>query len=134
MVKGKLVKEWLDKGKKDIDDAEFLLEHNRSAENIAFHIHQSAEKYLKGFLIYHGLRLEKIHDLVKLLENVIKIDKRFSKFSKPLQKITNFYFESRYPVGYEVEYTKNELKEAITKIKALNKLVNEIINREKQSK
>lgn len=123
MAKEKLVKEWLSKGQKDMDDAEFLFKNNRAEENISFHIQQAAEKYLKGFLIYHSWKLEKIHDLVKLLEEAIKIDKSFNQFSKPLRKITNFYFESRYPVGYKMEYTKQELKDSINQTKNLIKLI-----------
>lgn len=36
---------------------------------------------------------------------------------------TNFYFESRYPLGYEVEYTKEEIKEALAQTKKLIKLI-----------
>ena len=128
MVKEKLVKEWLWKGQKDVEDAEFLFKNNRAVESISFHIHQSAEKYLKGFLIYNGWNLEKIHDLVKLLEEAIKIDKSFNKFTKPLRKITNFYFESRYPVGYKVEYSKKELKDSLNKTKNLVKFIKKKIN------
>ena len=113
MVKEDLVKEWLDKGQKDIEDAEFLLNNNRAVESVSFHIQQAVEKYLKGFLIHHGWKLEKIHDLVKLLEEAITIDKSFNRFIAPMRRITNFYFESRYPIGYKVEYTKQELKEAM---------------------
>ena len=123
MAKEKIVKEWFDKGHKDIEDAEFLLENDRAMENISFHIQQALEKHLKGFLIYNGWKLEKIHDLVKLLEEAIKVDESFTKFIAPLRKITNFYFESRYPVGYKVEYTKQELKESINQSKILIKLI-----------
>lgn len=126
MAKEKIVKEWFDKGQKDIKDAEFLLENDRAAENIAFHIQQAAEKYLKGFLIFHEWKLEKIHDLIKLLEEAIKIDKSFNEFAKPLRKITNFYFESRYPVGYKVEYTKEELKESLERTKNLINLIKKL--------
>ncbi len=113
MAKIKLAKEWFDKGQKDIDDAEFLLKNNRALENVSFHVHQAVEKYLKGFLIYNGWKLEKIHDLIKLIEEAAKIDKSFRKFTSQLRKITNFYFESRYPVGYELDYTKKELDKSI---------------------
>lgn len=117
MVKRKIVEEWFSKGQKDIDDAEFLLKNNRALENIAYHTQQAAEKYLKGFLIFNGWKLEKIHDLVKLLEEAIKIDKSFNRFVTLMRKITNFYFESRYPTGYEIEYTKQELKKQLKKVK-----------------
>ena len=123
MVKEDLVKEWFEKGHKDIEDAEFLLENDRAVENVSFHIQQAVEKYLKGFLIYHGWKLERIHDLVKLLEETVKIDKSFKRFIVPMRKITNFYFESRYPIGYHVDYTNQELKEAIKQTKDLINLI-----------
>ncbi len=124
----KIAEEWFSKGQKDIDDAEFLLNNDRALENVAYHIQQAAEKYLKGFLIYNDWKLEKIHDLVKLLEETIKIDKSFHRFSIPMRKITNFYFESRYPTGHEVQYTKQELRNAIKEIKAMINLMNKSIN------
>ena len=128
MVKEDIVKEWFYKGQKDIEDAEFLLENNRSIESTSFHIQQAAEKYIKGFLIFHGWKLEKIHDLIKLLEEVIKVDGSFNKFCNPLRKITNFYIESRYPLGYKIEYTKEELKESIKQTKNLITLINKKLN------
>jgi len=128
MAKEKIVKEWFNKGQKDIEDAEFLLDNNRAAENISFHIQQALEKYLKGFLIFHGWKLEKIHDLVKLLGEAIKIDRSFNQFIKPLRIITNFYVESRYPVGYEVAYTEQELKESVNQAKSLIILIKKKLN------
>lgn len=60
MVKRQIVKEWFNKGEKDIKDAEFLFKNNRAFETISFHIQQAAEKYLKGFLISKGKKLEMI--------------------------------------------------------------------------
>lgn len=106
MVKRNIVKEWFSKGDKDIKDAEFLFRNNRALETASFHIQQAAEKYLKGFLISRGKKLEMVHDLVKLLQDAIKIDPDFERFKDMAKEVTNFYFESRYPMGYEVEYTK----------------------------
>jgi HEPN domain-containing protein len=125
MVKPKIVQEWFEKGSKDIRDAGFLFNHNRALETISFHIHQGAEKYLKGFLISKGKELEMIHDLVKLLRDAIKIDSAFEQFKEIAEKVTNFYFESRYPVGYEVEYTKQEIEQCLAQIKKLIKLIKE---------
>ena len=128
MAKEKIAKEWFDKGRKDIEDAEFLLDNKRAVENVSFHIHQSIEKYLKGFLICNGWKLEKIHDLIKLIEEAAKIDKSFAGFVAPLRKITNFYYESRYPVGYEIKYTNKELRQSISQAKNLIKLIKKKIN------
>lgn len=123
MVKPRIVEEWYSKGNKDIQDAEFLFKHNRAVETTSFHIQQAAEKYLKGFLISRGKGLEMIHDLVKLLQDAIKIDSDFAQFKDMAKEITDFYFESRYPIGYDVEYTKEEIKEALARTKKLIKLI-----------
>ena len=123
MAKEKIAKEWFDKGQSDLDDAEFLFNNDRAKESVSFHIQQASEKYLKGYLIGHGWKLEKIHDLVKLIEEAKKLDKSFNQFTASMRKITNFYFESRYPVGYEVEYTKSELNLAIKQTKKLIEII-----------
>ncbi|MDP3024563.1 MAG: HEPN domain-containing protein [candidate division Zixibacteria bacterium] len=123
MDKSEIVKEWFSKGNKDLKDAEFLFKHNRALETISFHIQQAAEKYLKGFLIAKGKKLEMIHDLVKLLSDAIRIDPDFEQFKEIVEKVTNFYFESRYPMGYEVEYTKSEIKDSLIQIKRLIKMI-----------
>ncbi len=50
MVK-KEVEEWFAKAEKDFDEAKFLFAQNRPLEDVAFFLHQTVEKYLKGFLI-----------------------------------------------------------------------------------
>lgn len=128
MVKEQIVREWFAKGDNDIKDAEFLFRHKRALETVSFHIQQAAEKYLKGFLISRGRKLEMIHDLVKLLRDAIEIDVDFAQFKNMAEKTTNFYFESRYPLGYEVEYTKEEIKEALAQTKKLIKLIKKKLN------
>jgi len=120
-----IIKEWLTKADKDLKEARFLFKNNRPRYFIAFLIHQAIEKYLKGLLIAEGWELEKIHDLEKLIKECIKREASFKKFTAPLRKITRFYFESRYPVGYEVEYTKQEINEALKMAKEIADLVKE---------
>ena len=112
MVK-KEAAEWITKADKDLDEASFLFKHNRPLDDVAFFVHQATEKYLKAYLISQGWELEKIHDLVKLTREAIKFDKSFEEFIPAMEKITDFYIESRYPVDYEVEYTTEEIEEAI---------------------
>ena len=117
------VKEWLNKADKDLDEAKFLLDNNRPSEDIAFFLHQAAEKYLKGFLLSNGWELEKIHDLVKLLKEAIKFDKEYAQFQTAAEIMTDFYIESRYPVGYAFEFEKEELKQLIQTTDTLGSLV-----------
>jgi len=123
----KEVEEWLLRGNRDLDEAKFLFENERPLEDVAYFVHQAIEKYLKAFLIFNGWELEKIHDLVKLVKEAVKFDKSFEKFIPAMEETTDFYIESRYPVGYEIEYTKEEIEKAIKIAKSLGNLVKEKI-------
>ncbi len=129
-----VVKEWIFKPDKDLEEAKFLFENNRPLEDSAYFVHQAIEKYLKAFLISKGWELEKIYDLVKLVKEVSKFDKSFEEFTPELERITDFYIESRYPVGYEVEYTQEEIKDSIRTAESLQKSVKEKIGNMKRKK
>jgi HEPN domain-containing protein len=107
------VKEWLSKAEKDFNEARFLFNNNRHLEYVAFFLHQSVEKYLKGFLIGKGWELEKTHDLVKLTKDAIRFDKSLEKFIPLMANMADYYIESRYPIGYLVEYDKNEIEKSL---------------------
>ncbi len=126
MVK-KESEEWISKGDKDLEEAKFLLANGRPLEDVAFFVHQSAEKYLKGFLLTRDWELEKIHDLVKLAKEAIKYDKGFEKFIPDLEIMTDFYVESRYPVGYEVTFEKDELEKSIKTVSELKNFIKKIL-------
>lgn len=125
MAKKEYIQEWFGKGRIDIEEAEFLLKHGRALEVISFHIQQSIEKYLKGYLIYKGWELEKTHDLRELLSEVIKKDKTFERFIPPVRKISRYYIESRYPFSYKVDYTREEMEESLQQAKELLALIEE---------
>ncbi len=114
MLKAEL-KKWILRADKDFEEAEFLFKHNRPLEHIAFFLHQAVEKYLKSFFINNDWKLDKTHDLVKLINNAINIDKSFDEFLPFMESITDYYIESRYPIGYLVEYTKEEIQESLEK-------------------
>jgi HEPN domain-containing protein len=121
----KVVQEWFGKADQDLNQAEFLLKNDRPLDYVAYFIQQAAEKYLKGFLIANGWELEKIHSLDKLLRECSKFDKAFLTFIPSFRKITRFYFESRYPIGYEIEYTSKEINQALEDVKTLIRFVKE---------
>jgi len=108
----KEVKEWFSRGEKDFEEAKFLFNQNRPLEHVALFLHQAVEKYLKGFLINNGWELEKTHDLVKLVRDATKFDKSFEEFIPLMEEMVGYYIESRYPVGYLVEYMKKEIEKS----------------------
>lgn len=74
--------------------------------------HQTIEKYLKGFLVYHNKRYPFTHDLTKLIKECAKINSACAQFLDDCNKITDYYIELRYPVHY-LNKTKTQAKEAI---------------------
>ncbi|MBI5327701.1 MAG: HEPN domain-containing protein [Deltaproteobacteria bacterium] len=70
----KIADEWFEKGRHDIEGARLLLERGHFTDTIAMLIQQALEKYLKGYLISHGWKLQKIHDLMPLLAEASKFN------------------------------------------------------------
>ena len=122
-----LAQEWFRRAETDLSDAQFLFDAGRDLENVALLIQQAVEKYLKGFLLYHERDLEKIHDLYKLLQDAIAIDDAFELYADFARNVSEFYFESRYPLDYEVEYTREEIKDALRQAHALVMLIRQKI-------
>ena len=77
---------------------------------VLFHIHQAVEKYLKGFLIYKGWELKKIHDSELLITEALSFDDELQKYLDPGRELTAFYYEERYPPGPITYYSKEEIE------------------------
>lgn len=113
-MKKEVVKEWFERGKHDIEVAKILLaEGEEYLDIILFHIHQAVEKYLKGFLIFKGWKLKKIHDLEILITEVMNFDLEFQKYLDFGRKLTSFYYEERYPPGPITSCNRKEVKEML---------------------
>jgi HEPN domain-containing protein len=108
----KPVQEWFAKGDHDIESARLLFEKHGHTDIIGFLIQQGIEKYLKGYLIYHGWELKKIHDLQELINEATKIDKGFGIFLDPCINISKCYIDTRYP-GFPTEYSREEMKKSL---------------------
>lgn len=105
-------KQWLQKA----EDDTLWAKHSLSGEiyyGCCFASQQAVEKSLKGFLIFHHKPLRKIHDVVALLEDCIKIDRSFEKIRESVEAVYPYYIETRYPSYEEVDqFTRNRAEEA----------------------
>lgn len=113
-----LAQEWFEKGSHDIDEARLSFQQDGWTDIICFHCQQTAEKYLKGFLVSKGINIGKmkkfqIHDLTKLWSECHKLDQTFSLIEEDCIILNPYYIEPRYPLGPPKVYTKEEAKEAI---------------------
>ncbi len=108
----RLPQDWFNKGDQDIRRAEILLA-NQDPEGSAFHLQQSMEKYLKGYLIGKGWRLVRIHDLEDLLDYALDYNTEFEEFRPLCQEVTEYYVEERYPFLISSGITEDEVKPKI---------------------
>ena len=93
------VYEWFYFGDMDWQSANLLLGIQGPRPIVAFHLQQAIEKYLKGYLLEQGWRLQRIHDLEILVQEAIQYDADFSPFVPDCQAIMAYYIGTRYPVG-----------------------------------
>jgi HEPN domain-containing protein len=112
-MKEQIVKEWIERGKHDLEVAKILLAEEEYSDVVLFHIHQAVEKYLKGFLIYKGWGLKKIHDIELLITEAMSFDDEFQKYLDLGRELTAFYYEERYPPGPITSYSKEEIEETL---------------------
>lgn len=108
-----IVKEWLDKADEDFHFAESNLQDGSEFfSQICFHFQQSAEKYLKSYIIANGLDFDKVHDLVHLLRTCSGHDQMFTDLKEECILLNSAYIETRYPVHWPISYTKETAEQA----------------------
>lgn len=108
MVDPRVVSEWLNKADEDLEFAISVVEGSTFYAQICFHFHQASEKYLKSFIIAHGLEFKKIHDLQMLLKSCLTKDPNLQELMDDCKFLNRFYIDTRYPVHWPTRYTKEE--------------------------
>jgi len=113
MVDRKIVNEWLTKADDDFEFARINLEEEKPFfAQICFHFHQAAEKYFKAYIIANELEFRRIHDLVWLAKHCRMQDSSFEYVIEDSEYLNTFYIETRYPVQWPTNFSKNEATNA----------------------
>lgn len=124
MVDREIICEWLSKAKEDFDFAVRNLEEGKSFfPQICFHFQQSAEKYLKAFIIAHDLEFRKIHDLQMLLNICGATDPSLAELEAHCQFLNAFYVDTRYPVHWPTNFSQEESQKAFQSAKHIGALI-----------
>ena len=92
--------EWFQFADMDLKSAEHLLNtmHPQPLEIICFLCQQSAEKNLKGYLIYKTVTEQsKTHDLMYLNNKCADFDNRFTNLDKACGALNRYGVQPRYP-------------------------------------
>ena len=106
---------WLVKAEHDLLNAQTVIEYNPLILDTAcFHCQQAVEKYLKAFLVYKGVIVERTHNLNFLLDVCSQHDNDFSTIET--KNLNDFGVEIRYPDNFlspSMEETKEYLQIAL---------------------
>ena len=62
-------------------------------------LHEAVERYLEGYLISSGWKLERIHDLSRLLECAANYDQVFEQYALLADTLTQQFWAQHYPGG-----------------------------------
>lgn len=105
----RLVDDWYRFAAEDLDAAE-KLHHER---DYFFHqtcllCQQSAEKYLKAFLLSHDWKLAKTHELSRLATECRDYDVSFDALYPPCELLNGYVITGRYPGDLPFESTTKE--------------------------
>ena len=89
---------WLAKADNDL----LNIDNNLIAEQVpwdtvCFHAQQVAEKGLKAYLVYHGQRPTRTHDLVALLAKCVGVDAQLASLEDDCRRLSYYAVSSRYP-------------------------------------
>jgi HEPN domain-containing protein len=103
--------ELFDKAERDLLNIEILnndITHpaDRKSDIICFHATQAVEKFLKGFIISKNGQVEKVHDLIKLLEQATRIDSSFDSLKRECLLINKFTPDIKY--SHEKTITRSD--------------------------
>ena len=115
----KIVEEWTERAKHDLEAGRVLLRYESYSDIVLFHAHQAIEKCLKGFLIHHGWKLKKIHDLETLLAEASDFDRTIGDYLDLGRRLTAFYYIERYPSGPVPLYSAEETRRLYNRGSAL---------------
>ncbi|MCE8429254.1 MAG: HEPN domain-containing protein [Candidatus Methanoperedens sp.] len=121
--KTKWVNEWKQKAENDLRTAEIVLSSEEPpTDTICFHAQQCADKYLKSYLTLKDITIEKTHDLTRINNICIGLDRDFQELSDFAELLSGYAVEIRYP-GDFIECSIGEAKEAVEMAKVFKNFV-----------
>lgn len=110
-AKRELVQNWFLKAQHDLATAKKLsADPDPILDTAIYHCQQSGEKVVKGFLVLHDTRFEKIHVIPALIKLAILHEPRFKQWYKTAELLMPYATKYRYG---DVMTTKQEVETAL---------------------
>ena len=108
-----LVRGWMVKGQHDLATAKKLAsEPDPYLDTAIYHCQQAAEKAIKGFLTFHGLRFEKTHNIPVLIGLALPLASGLRSLLDAAERLTPYATAFRYP-GEVSEPDRTEFDSAL---------------------
>ena len=118
--------EWFERGDGDLQGARVLLDQGAATYIVAFHVHQTIEKYLKGYLILHDRKPPRSHELAPLLESASRFrPELLREYADLCEKATKYYVKGRYPPGPPPQYDPKEMVARLAQTEQLVRAIRE---------
>jgi HEPN domain-containing protein len=109
-----LTRGWLVKAQHDLATARKLAAGSDPYLDTAiYHCQQAAEKAIKGLLVLHGQRFEKVHNIQILLTQALPFAPQLSPLLEAAERLTPYATTFRYP-GVLLEPDQSEFDMALT--------------------
>jgi HEPN domain-containing protein len=128
MVDKQIISEWL---KKADEDYLFAEKHLKDEESffapLCFHCHQSAEKYLKAYLIARGWGLKKTHDLIILLSHAVTYEQSLTILSEEVKRLNAYYIETRYPTVWPNTTERVDAERALADVSHIREAIKNLL-------
>ena len=107
------ISEWIRLAEMDLATARhmFYTSYPKPLEIVCFHSQQTAEKMLKAYLVSQGIEPPKIHDMRKLCEMCLEIEKNLEEIFIEAVLLTRYAVGLRYPA--ELELIESDAEKAI---------------------
>ena len=111
-AKRALTRKWVMKARRDLLSPKKLARGKESYLDTAiYHCQQTAEKVVKGWLVYHDLSFEKTHDLRLLVTMASEVEPEFTSWFEVAEQVSPYATAYRYP-GEILEPTEVEYLQA----------------------
>ncbi len=122
-----IANEWFGYAESDLKTAIYLLGMKpKPNEIICYHCQQSAEKYLKGYLVSQGESIKKTHDLQFLCKLASQKNSKLTDIEDDCIELTDYGVEVRYPFHIDVEDI--DVKEAIQSAERIKEIIIRTVN------
>jgi len=92
---------WLQVAKEDLLAAKNLVKVELFSA-VVYHCQQTAEKSLKGYLVFKEQEILKTHDLIKLTKLCTELDQSFAVLYEKVEYLNPFSSKFRYPSEDEI--------------------------------